>query len=73
MRMAFCDRCGVQGGERRTNEAGVRVVRVTWQPLARVMDLCGPCRIALSGTLDNFLDELHSVPSGPPETQEATT
>lgn len=54
MRRTFCDRCGVEGSQKRT-PGGARVVRVTMEPLSRTLDLCGPCRILLAGALDVFL------------------
>ena len=57
MRREFCDRCGVEGGskEERARRDVPKVVRVTFVPLARVADLCGPCRRALDAALDEFL------------------
>lgn len=52
MRLAYCDRCGV---EHREGVKGGRVVTVTWQPLQRTMDLCGSCRTDLQRALDDFL------------------
>lgn len=75
MRREFCDRCGLEGMsrvERRAaqhgfTQAGVKVVRVTMVPLARVMDLCGPCRRSLDGMLDEFLACADAYASAPPE------
>lgn len=47
----YCDRCAV---EHREGVKGGRVVRVTWEPLQRTMDLCGSCRVALQKALDAF-------------------
>lgn len=62
MRREFCDRCGVEGGNKteRALRNVPKVVRVTWVPLARVMDLCGPCRKDLDLALDDYLAALHS-------------
>lgn len=56
MRLVYCDRCGRQGSERRADPSGVRIVRLTWEPHQRTMDLCGDCRKALTPALDAFLD-----------------
>ncbi len=60
MRRSFCDRCGVEGGNKteRATRNMPKVVRVTWVSLARVMDLCGPCRKDLEEALDVYLEAL---------------
>lgn len=66
MRLVYCDRCGQEGGERRQNENGVLVKRLTIGPHhgGRAMDLCGDCRKALHDTLDGFL-EVATEPAAP--------
>lgn len=59
MRVEYCDRCGTRGGTKAERMSGKvpKVVRVTFSPLSRVVDLCGACRRDLDAALDRFVAE----------------